>query len=73
MTMAYATEILNARVGFVDRLIARFADLKDAMAKRAIYRETVKELNALSTRELDDLGIARGEIQHIAYKAAYRA
>lgn len=71
--MAYATEILNAHVGFVDRLIASFADLKEAMAKRAIYRETVKELSALSTRELSDLGIARCEIQSIAREAAYGA
>lgn len=30
------------------------------------YRETVNELNRLSTRELSDLGIARSEIPAIA-------
>lgn len=30
------------------------------------YRRTVNELNALSSRELDDLGISRGEIHYIA-------
>jgi uncharacterized protein YjiS (DUF1127 family) len=30
------------------------------------YRRTVSELNALSSRELDDLGINRGDIPHIA-------
>lgn len=30
------------------------------------YRRTVTELNALSNRELDDLGIVRGDIPHIA-------
>ncbi|MDA5094043.1 DUF1127 domain-containing protein [Aliiroseovarius sp. KMU-50] len=71
--MAHATEILNAHAGIADRLIALLADFKEAMAKRAIYRETVRELSKLSLRELDDLGIARGEIQSIASKAAYGA
>ena len=32
------------------------------------YRRTVAELNALSNRELDDLGIVRGEIPFVARK-----
>jgi len=30
------------------------------------YRRTVNELNALSNRELDDLGIIRGDIPFVA-------
>ena len=30
------------------------------------YRRTVNELNALSNRELDDLGIVRGDIPMVA-------
>jgi uncharacterized protein YjiS (DUF1127 family) len=30
------------------------------------YRETVRELSKLTDRELDDLGIVRGEIADIA-------
>lgn len=30
------------------------------------YHRTVSELNALSNRELDDLGIVRGDIPQIA-------
>ena len=30
------------------------------------YRRTVNELNALSNRELDDLGIIRGDIPTVA-------
>ena len=33
------------------------------------YRDTVTELNRLSNRELQDLGISRGEIAHVARKA----
>jgi len=33
------------------------------------YRETVNELNRLSTRELNDLGLARGDIPHVARRS----
>lgn len=33
------------------------------------YRNTVAELNSLSTRELNDLGIGRANIREIARKA----
>ncbi len=33
------------------------------------YRRTVNELSALSNRELNDLGISRGDIPHVARRA----
>lgn len=33
------------------------------------YRNTVNELNRLSTRELNDLGISRSDIPFVARKA----
>jgi uncharacterized protein YjiS (DUF1127 family) len=33
------------------------------------YRDTVSELSRLSTRELNDLGISRGDIEFVARKA----
>ena len=33
------------------------------------YRETVNELSRLSNRELNDLGISRGDIQFVARKS----
>ena len=33
------------------------------------YRDTVSELNRLSNRELNDLGINRGEIPSVARKS----
>lgn len=33
------------------------------------YRETVSELGRLSTRELSDIGMSRGDIPYIARKA----
>jgi len=33
------------------------------------YRQTVTELGRMSDRELNDLGIGRGDISHVARKA----
>nr|WP_176805057.1 DUF1127 domain-containing protein [Paracoccus isoporae] len=45
--------------------------LQEARARRAVYRQTVAELNSLSSRELDDLGIHRSMITRIAHEAAW--
>ncbi|EGJ20554.1 hypothetical protein RSWS8N_00710 [Cereibacter sphaeroides WS8N] len=47
------------------------ASVKLALAQRRIYRQTVRELNSLTTRELSDLGIHRSMITRIAMEAAY--
>lgn len=47
------------------------ADLRDYLSRRALYRQTVRELSALSTRDLADLGINRGMIRSVAYDAAW--
>ncbi|SUZ31933.1 hypothetical protein ROE7235_01684 [Roseibaca ekhonensis] len=55
-------------------LMARLHNLRDAlrtrMAQHARYRQTRDELQALSSRELADLGIHRSEIARIAHEAA---
>jgi uncharacterized protein YjiS (DUF1127 family) len=69
--MAYAHSTQVARGG----LLARLAVLKDGIAtavqQRRTYSRTLVELNALSDRELADLGIARMAIPDIAHEAAY--
>jgi uncharacterized protein YjiS (DUF1127 family) len=69
--MAYAHSTQVARGG----LLARLALLKDGIAtavqQRRTYSRTLAELNALSDRELADLGIARLAIPDIAHEAAY--
>jgi uncharacterized protein YjiS (DUF1127 family) len=42
-----------------------------AVQARRVYLRTVAELNALTDRELADLGIARAVIPEIAHEAAY--
>lgn len=48
-------------------------DLKAAVEARKTYSNIVHELNSLSDRELDDLGVRRTEIPNIAHEHAYGA
>ncbi len=54
--------------------IAKFvADLQDYMARRSVYRQTLRELNELTDRDLSDLGMSRANIRSVAYEAAWGA
>ena len=50
--------------------IIMFESLKTRVTSWKRYNRTMNELNALSSRELDDLGIARADIGRIAREAA---
>ncbi|MDB5505918.1 MAG: hypothetical protein JWR75_556 [Devosia sp.] len=41
-------------------------DIRKSFKKWSAYQQTVRELNALDTRQLNDLGINRSDIQRIA-------
>jgi uncharacterized protein YjiS (DUF1127 family) len=69
--MAYATEINASQAQLTDRLSAWWKQLQEHRAQRKMFTQTVRELNALSGRELADLGITRSEIRHIAWHATY--
>ena len=72
--MAYATEIRTGSHGlFRVRVNAILESFRKARAQRKVYRETLDELNSLSPRELDDLGIHSAEIPFIAREAAAMA
>lgn len=45
--------------------------VKAGLQRRAIFRQTIAELNALSARDLGDLGISRASIRQVAREAAY--
>lgn len=40
--------------------------IRKTFQKWSAYQQTVRELNALGNRELNDLGITRGDIDRIA-------
>ncbi|WP_134678960.1 DUF1127 domain-containing protein [Paracoccus ravus] len=63
--MAHKAEAAEGRFGNL------FADLRDYFARRSLFRQTVRELNDLSGRELADLGINRSMIRSVAYQAAW--
>jgi len=69
--MAYANTTRAAPVGLLDRIAQIYRTLAEATARRRIYRQTRRELNALTARELADLGIHRSQITRIALEAAY--
>lgn len=49
-----------SRKGYVEQA-------KNLMVEHAKIKQTIKELNALSDKELNDIGINRGEIWAIAH------
>ena len=55
----------------VNRLQAVVATLKQAVRRRALYKRTLRELNALTEREMNDLGIYPAMISQVAREAAY--
>lgn len=69
--MAYVNTNSIARKGFADRLAFVKDAVLTAINQRRVYARTVAELNALTDRELVDLGISRLSITEIAREAAY--
>lgn len=69
--MAFVNINRAVEFGLFDRLQSLIETTKIRMARRAIYRQTVRELNALSAPELAQLGIQRKMIAQLAHEAAY--
>lgn len=69
--MAYVNTSRAASLSLADRFPGYVASVKAYFARRAVYAQTVRELNALTDRELADLGIARASITSVAREAAY--
>lgn len=60
-----------ANVTVADRFSGLLAQVKAMIARRAVYNQTVRELNVLTNRELADLGLSRYDIETVAREAAY--
>lgn len=54
-----------------DRIAQAVQGVKIALRRRAVHRQTLRELNALSPRDLQDLGLHKADIARIAREAAY--
>lgn len=70
--MAFVTlPRVSAPTALPVRALYAFENFKKSMRQRAMYRKTITELNALSNRELHDLGLNRSMITDIARNAVY--
>ncbi|MFV0386966.1 DUF1127 domain-containing protein [Paracoccus sp. (in: a-proteobacteria)] len=70
--MATTVKAHNAAVtGFRARVLNAIERMQENRARRVVYRQTLRELNGLSNRELNDLGISRAMITRLAHEAAY--
>jgi uncharacterized protein YjiS (DUF1127 family) len=69
--MAYANSSRSLNISFSDRLGNLAKSVKLSLHRRRLFNQTVRELNALSDRELADLGIHGSMIKDIAKQAAY--
>jgi uncharacterized protein YjiS (DUF1127 family) len=47
--------------------------ISEKLAAWRRYREAVRELSQLSDRELDDIGIRRGDIEYVARRSVVSA
>ncbi len=70
--MTYVNNANIIEIDLADRISAAFNGIFANMNRARLARKTIRELSALSTRELDDLGIHRSMIKSVAYEAAYR-
>lgn len=71
--MAFVNTTRATNSGLADRFAAMVSAVKLAVQRRQVYQQTLRELNALSDRDLMDLGIARSMISDVANQAAYGA
>jgi uncharacterized protein YjiS (DUF1127 family) len=53
--------------GLLARVAKFFVDLNEKRIQRKEINNTIKELSALSDRELNDMGLARGDIWSVAH------
>lgn len=58
-------------LGLRARLRAHMAARADMAARRGVYRQTLRELEGLTNREMADLGLTRCDIRTLAHEAAF--
>lgn len=69
--MAHVTEARIGGTSFLSTLGGLRDDMSSRIAQYRTYRTTLNELRSLSTRELNDLGLAYADLRSIAIEATY--
>ncbi|MEP5729274.1 MAG: DUF1127 domain-containing protein [Sulfitobacter sp.] len=71
--MAYLNTTASSQSFVLARITAAIATLDAALKRRKLYRETYAELEALTDRELEDLGLSRYDLHTVAATASQDA
>lgn len=69
--MAYVNSASAASTSFVTGISSAVETLVTRYKQYRMYRETFDGLNALTDRELRDLGLSRSELRSVAQESAY--
>ena len=69
--MAFIQSQLKSKEFLIDKLQFVFQTIAVNYKRHRLYARTLSELNALSERELSDLGLSRSMIRNVAYAAVY--
>ncbi|WP_037311715.1 DUF1127 domain-containing protein [Ruegeria halocynthiae] len=69
--MAYTATTTHGGVNLIARISQFVANVKEAYSMRAEYNRTYAELQGLSDRELNDIGVRRCDIRDIAHNHVY--
>jgi uncharacterized protein YjiS (DUF1127 family) len=69
--MAYVNGTSTSYGMIAERFMPFIKDLRLGLERRRVYNRTVRELRALSSRELADLGLTREMITRVALEAAF--
>lgn len=73
LKMAHAVQVNGFQTRTAHNGEVFFASLRARFEQYRLYRQTVKELNELTNRELADLGLSRSGIRATAIEAVYGA
>jgi uncharacterized protein YjiS (DUF1127 family) len=69
--MAYVNSTRSIDAAIADGVSNAVKNVRERFEQYQVYRTTLRELSALSGRELADLGMHRSQIRSIALDAAY--
>ena len=68
--MSAVTDLFFSGPSLRDRFIARRDERRERNRIRETYRRTFRELDHMADRDLNDIGISRGDIPRISREAA---
>lgn len=69
--MANVDHISTGGFSVIETVRRAFAPIVESYSQYRVFKSTYDELSNLTTKELSDIGIGRGDITRVAYDAAY--